>query len=184
VIPVRKSESESRPTRRRAPPICHKRAATHRRGLGSTDAAGANRSAGSCKHESGHDGVGVSAAAVGVTGPCVLAVLRGCFHPRTDSHTRRPVPVIESTLTFVEVGGNPAGRRSAGRAGAVDRAEAFPVTSASFSRTVSRKRVRTSTAIDAQAFRRGRRRRRRPAPNSRTDRSQWTARAILRPVVF
>ena len=66
MIPVRKSESESRPTRRRAPPICHKRAATHRRGLGSTDAAGTNRSAGSCKHESGHDGVGVSAAAVGV----------------------------------------------------------------------------------------------------------------------
>ena len=40
--------------------------ATHRRGLGSTDAAGANRSAGSCKHESGHDGVDVSTAAVGV----------------------------------------------------------------------------------------------------------------------
>jgi len=39
--------------------------ATHRRGLGSTDAAGANQSAGGCKHESGHDGVDVSTAAVG-----------------------------------------------------------------------------------------------------------------------
>jgi hypothetical protein len=37
--------------------------------------------------------------------------------------------------------------------------------------------------IDARAFRRRRRRRRRPLPSSRTDRSQWTARAILRPVV-
>ena len=37
--------------------------------------------------------------------------------------------------------------------------------------------------IDARAFTRRRRRRRRPLPSSRTDRSQWTARAILRPVV-
>jgi len=42
---------------------------TYRRRLRSTDAAGANRSTGSCKHESGHDGVDVSTAAVGVTQP-------------------------------------------------------------------------------------------------------------------
>jgi hypothetical protein len=40
--------------------------ATHRRGIGSTDAARANRSSGTCKQESGHDGVDVSTAAVGV----------------------------------------------------------------------------------------------------------------------
>jgi hypothetical protein len=46
--------------------------ANHRRGLGSTDPAGANRSAVSCKHESGHDCVDVSTAAVGVEGPSRL----------------------------------------------------------------------------------------------------------------
>ena len=39
------------------------------------------------------------------------------------------------------------------------------------------------SGIEARAFRRRRRRRRRPPPSSRTDRSQWTARAILRHVV-
>jgi hypothetical protein len=42
-------------------------------------------------------------------------------------------------------------------------------------------RVRISTALNVRAFRRRRRRRRRPLPSSRTDRSQWTALAILRP---
>ena len=37
--------------------------------------------------------------------------------------------------------------------------------------------------VEAEAFRRRRTRRRRPPPSSRTDRSQWTPRAILRSVV-
>ena len=52
--------------------------ATHRREIGPTDAAGGNRSSGSCKHQSGHDGVDISTAAVGVTQPPGSALADDC----------------------------------------------------------------------------------------------------------
>jgi hypothetical protein len=68
--------------------------ATHRRGLGSTDAAGANRNAGSCKHESGHDGVDVSTAALGVFQQRPHGRRRGCILAptavRADERIRHP----------------------------------------------------------------------------------------------
>jgi len=62
--------------------------ATHRRGLGSPDAAGANRSADSGKHESGHNGVDVSTAAVG--GGCrVSRAVRGLGRSRNAVRIRQ-----------------------------------------------------------------------------------------------
>ena len=90
------------------------------------------------------------------------------LHRRTDSHM--PASVIGSILTFLQVGGSHAGRRSAGRRWCCGIRRAL-------------ERSCSQTAMDTHAFRRRRRRRLRPPPNSRTDRSQWTARAILRPAV-
>ena len=65
-------ESRWSPTRRHRPVIRHKRAtysSPRNRFDRWSDAAGANnRNSGSCKHESGHDGVDVTTAAVGVEG--------------------------------------------------------------------------------------------------------------------
>jgi hypothetical protein len=74
--------------------------ATHRRGIGSTDAAGANRSSGSCKHESGHDGVDVNTAAVGVKEPRASTARRtriaavSCSKPRSTPATRFSQPWV------------------------------------------------------------------------------------------
>jgi N-acetylneuraminic acid mutarotase len=74
--------------------------------------------------------------------------------------------------------GSPVGRRARCRIGTM--AEAFAATlGAPVHRRPSASARPYVKGSDAQAFRR----RRRPPPSSRTDRSQWTALAILRPVV-
>ena len=55
--------------------------ATHRR-VRSTDAAGANRASGSCKHKSGHERVDVSTAAVGVSSSAPRPPRQRCARDR------------------------------------------------------------------------------------------------------
>ena len=124
-------------------------------------------------HKSSHLRIDQLTAASGVTGPCVLAVSRGCFIAAPIATSGAVTGVGDRINTHV-----PSSRRQ-------PRWPAIGWTPLVLWNTQKRlERSCSQTAgMDAHAFRRRRRRRRRPPPSSRTDRSRWTARAILRPVV-
>ena len=78
-------------------------------------------------HRSSHQRGDELTAAVGVTGPYVPLPCVAASTPHLYPHpARRPASVIGSTLTFVELGGNHADRRSAGRRGCYELCRSVP----------------------------------------------------------